>query len=407
MISKPPFIAGAVHVTVAELIPATAEMPVGASGTVAGVTADEAKESKESPTAFVAKTVNVIGVPFSNPVTVVVSTLPRIIWLPMDGVTVYPVIADPPFEGAVHENVADALPRTAERPVGASGIVHGITAADAKEAIELPTPFIETTVNVIGVPLVRLVNVAVGSVSTVIGLPTEGVTVYPVIAEPPSKSGAVQVTVAEALSATAETSVGAPGTVGSVTAVEAEETNEVPKEFIAFTVNVSDAPAANPPTVAVRTLPTFTAVPVEGVTVYPVIVKPPFEAGAIHETTAELIPAVASTAVGASGIPNGVTAVVDEEADEVPEAVVVFTVNVTETPLVSPVSVAVVTAPTFNGLPTEGVTVYPVTPVEAEAVQVTVAALLPATAETPVGAIGSDPKGVIAAEAVEAAELPT
>ena len=37
------------------------------------------------------------------------------------------------------------------------------------------------------------------------------------------------------------------------------------------------------------------------------IALPPFEAGAVQDTAAEVTPAVAETAVGDPGIPNGVT----------------------------------------------------------------------------------------------------
>ena len=84
-------------------------------------------------------------------------------------------------------------------------------------------------------------------------------------------------------------------------------------------------------------------VPMYGVTVYSVIGLPPFE-GAVQLTTAEPLPAVAVTAVGAAGAvtETGVTA--GEAADEgpVPTALVAATVKVYAVPLVSPVTVAVV-----------------------------------------------------------------
>jgi hypothetical protein len=66
------------------------------------------------------------------------------------------------------------------------------------------------------------VSVVVRTLPTVTALPEDGVTVYPVITEPPIKVGAVQETVAEALPATAETPVGAPGTVTLATQVTPE-----------------------------------------------------------------------------------------------------------------------------------------------------------------------------------------
>jgi hypothetical protein len=65
------------------------------------------------------------------------------------------------------------------------------------------------------------------------------VTVYPVITLPPSLVGAVKLTVAWVLSATAVTLVGAPGTVGA-TGVTALDTpgEELPTAFVAITVKV-------------------------------------------------------------------------------------------------------------------------------------------------------------------------
>ena len=81
---------------------------------------------------------------------------------------------------------------------------------------------------------------------TVIGLdepvpvfpPGFEVTVYPVIAEPPSLTGAVNVTVAWAFPAVADTPVGAPGTVPGVTEFEAALAGPVPLAFVAVTVKV-------------------------------------------------------------------------------------------------------------------------------------------------------------------------
>jgi hypothetical protein len=55
----PPLLAGADHETTAEASPAVAPTAVGASGTVAGVTADDDVEALPDPTALVAVTLNV------------------------------------------------------------------------------------------------------------------------------------------------------------------------------------------------------------------------------------------------------------------------------------------------------------------------------------------------------------
>jgi hypothetical protein len=68
----PPLLVGATNATLAEAFPAVATTAVGGPGTVfgtAGVTAVDATEATELPTAFVATTVKVYAVPFVNPVT--------------------------------------------------------------------------------------------------------------------------------------------------------------------------------------------------------------------------------------------------------------------------------------------------------------------------------------------------
>ena len=50
--------------------------------------------------------------------------------------------------GATHERVADALPRTPDTDVGASGVVAGITADDADDDGDDPRAFVAVTENV-------------------------------------------------------------------------------------------------------------------------------------------------------------------------------------------------------------------------------------------------------------------
>jgi hypothetical protein len=57
------------------------------------------------------------------------------------------------------------------------------------------------------------------------------------MALPPFETGAVKLTVAWALLATAITPVGAPGTVAGVTLLEEAEGDPVPIAFVAVTVN--------------------------------------------------------------------------------------------------------------------------------------------------------------------------
>ena len=68
------------------------------------------------------------------------------------------------------------------------------------------------------------------------------------IAAPPSEAGAVQLTVACALPPIPVTPVGAPGSVAGVTALDTDEVELVPAEFVATTVNVYEVPLVSPVT---------------------------------------------------------------------------------------------------------------------------------------------------------------
>src|SRR5947209_20508256 len=78
--AEPPLDAGAVNVTVACALPAIAVTPVGAPGTVIGVTAFDGADGGPVPTALVAVTVKVYDVPLLRPVTrCVVAVVPALL----------------------------------------------------------------------------------------------------------------------------------------------------------------------------------------------------------------------------------------------------------------------------------------------------------------------------------------
>lgn len=147
--------------------------------------------------------------------------------------------------------------------------------------------------------------------------------------------------------------VTAPGALGGpvgVTAFDGADGALVPAEFVAVTVNVYVDPLTRPLTVALvgaGAPDTVTgvcgAVPMNGVTVYDVIVAP-FEAPAVQVTTADPVPATALTFVGAPGgeAGAGVTALDGVDAALVPMALTAATVKVYVVPLESPLTVAVV-----------------------------------------------------------------
>ena len=149
VIALPPLDTGAVQETSAEESPNTPDTPVGAPGTVAGVTAPEALDATPVPAALVAVTVNVYEVPFVRPVTVHVVAVVVQVNEPGDEVTVYPVIVLPPLlEGAVQETTTCVLPNTPDTPVGAPGTVAGMIAVEAEDAAPVPAAFVAVTVNV-------------------------------------------------------------------------------------------------------------------------------------------------------------------------------------------------------------------------------------------------------------------
>jgi len=162
----PPSLVGAVHETAAVVSPAVAVTPVGALGSPGVVIAADAALDAELPTRFVATTVNVYEVAFAKPVHDAAVPFTTQLAPLGDDVTVYPVIDAPPlFAGAVHETFADRTPAVAMTDVGASGVVAGVTAADAALASELPALFVATTVKVYAVPFVKPVQLAVTPVT--------------------------------------------------------------------------------------------------------------------------------------------------------------------------------------------------------------------------------------------------
>jgi hypothetical protein len=121
---------------------------------------------------------------------------------------------------------------------GAPGIVAGVTLLDAADGKPVPFAFVAVTVNVYAVPFVRPATMIGLAAPADVMPPGLDVTVYPVIGLPPLSAGAVKLTVARALPATAEAAVGAPGTPTGVTLLDAADAALTPMAFVAVTVNV-------------------------------------------------------------------------------------------------------------------------------------------------------------------------
>jgi ethanolamine utilization microcompartment shell protein EutS len=157
-------------------------------------------------------------------------------------VTLKVVIAAPPLlAGATHETVdwvdSNELPTT---PVGAPGAADGTIGFDGSDAAPVPDLFVATTLNVYAVPLVRPVIGHVNKPVVVQNLfPGVAVTLYPVIAAPPSETGVVQVIVERPDSAAvAPTPIAVPGTVDGTAMFDGSDALPVPALFVAVIVNV-------------------------------------------------------------------------------------------------------------------------------------------------------------------------
>jgi hypothetical protein len=128
-----PLSAPAVKATDTLALPAVAVPIVGALGTAAGVTVLEEDEAALTPTALVAVTVQLTGVPFASPLTTMGEPAPLALWVPQ--VAVKLVIGEPLSAPAVKATETLPLPRVAVPMVGAAGTVRA-----ARVAVAVPVP---------------------------------------------------------------------------------------------------------------------------------------------------------------------------------------------------------------------------------------------------------------------------
>ena len=116
------------------------------------VTDEETEEAELLPAVFAATTLKVYAVPFVSPVTTIGLDEPVPVNPLGEDVTVYPVIAAPPFEtGAVNETVANVAPDVALTPVGAPGVVGaavGVMDVDGEDAAPAPAELVAVTLKV-------------------------------------------------------------------------------------------------------------------------------------------------------------------------------------------------------------------------------------------------------------------
>jgi hypothetical protein len=118
----------------------------------AGVTALDGDDAALVPALLVAVTVKVYAWPLVSPVTTIGLPLLLAVRLPGDEVTVYDVIAAPPFDtGGVKVITAKPLPAVALIPVGAPGATAtkvGVAALDGLEGWLAPIALVAVTVKV-------------------------------------------------------------------------------------------------------------------------------------------------------------------------------------------------------------------------------------------------------------------
>jgi hypothetical protein len=123
----------------------------------------------------------------------------------------------------------------AESEVGASGLLE-VVAVAVLEDEEVPKALVAVTVNVYVVASVRFEIVQL--VDAVLQVaPLLAVTVYPVITEPPSDTGADQLIPTSRIPDVAAIEPGIPG-LPAVVADAEEDAIESPRAFVALTVNV-------------------------------------------------------------------------------------------------------------------------------------------------------------------------
>jgi hypothetical protein len=175
------------------------------------------------------------------------------------------VIADPFAGGAVKLTTASSLPDAALTPVGAPG-APTTTALETADGGPVPSVFVAVTVNVYEVPFVNPVTVSGLADPNAISPPGDAVTVYVLIARPPSEDGGLKLTVACPFPGAAVTSRGAPGAPVGVTAADGADAGPVPTAFTAATVNVYAVPSVSPEIVIGLVAPVSVLPPGEAVT---------------------------------------------------------------------------------------------------------------------------------------------
>jgi hypothetical protein len=217
----------------------------------------------------------------------------------------------------------------------------------------MPAPLRATTVQLYADPFASPVT-GRGEpvpVAETLDAPAVQVATYAVIGAPPALVGAVKARVTAPGPGVSATSVGAPGTVTTLTGVTvtAVEAGLDPALLSAVTAQLYATPAASPVTVSGLAAPLAVRVAVPAVheATYPVIAAPPVEPGASKERTTSFTPAEPTTLRGAVGAvtPAVGVAVTAAEAAPAPISLRAATVQLCAVPFVSPITVSGLAVP--------------------------------------------------------------
>jgi hypothetical protein len=152
-VSSDPLLDGGFQLTVTLVTPAIAIGRSGVPGTPKGVMDELAADHGPCPAALIAATRKRTDVPLFSPVAVQVSTAPRPVHPGCevkappnrDRCTAYPVMADPPLDGAVQVSIEFVSPAVALGAFGAPGTPEGVAAADDPDAAPVPAAFTAAT----------------------------------------------------------------------------------------------------------------------------------------------------------------------------------------------------------------------------------------------------------------------
>jgi len=164
------------------------------------------------------------------------------------------MIGEPRLFGTDHDTVASSPAAPTDTDDTASATPTGTAATDNPDTTEEPEAFEAFTLNRYDVPFTKPVTRHEVELVVQVNPPGFDVTVYPLIAAPPSDTGATQVTTDWPFPPlVADTPLGAPGTAEGTTTFDGADSDCAPPVFTATTVNEYDVPFVKPVTLQDKT----------------------------------------------------------------------------------------------------------------------------------------------------------